>query len=86
MDNSANLVQHGLIRHPDGTLTTFDVPGAGTGSYQGTGCPSLATAQTGSHNYTLLLGSDFLCDPSDASSSGINQSQERICPQRESTL
>lgn len=39
MDNSANLVQHGLIRHPDGTLTTFDVPGAGAGSDQGTGCP-----------------------------------------------
>ena len=39
MDNSANLVQHGMIRHPDGTLTTFDAPGAGTGSMQGTGCP-----------------------------------------------
>jgi hypothetical protein len=38
-DNSGNFVDHGLIRHPDGTLTTFDVPGAGTGSYQGSGCP-----------------------------------------------
>lgn len=34
-----NFVGHGLIRHPDGALTTFDVPGAGTGTYQGTGCP-----------------------------------------------
>jgi len=39
MDNTANLVQHGLIRNPNGTLTTFEVPGAGTGMYQGTGCP-----------------------------------------------
>jgi len=28
---------------------------------------SLATAQTNSRNYTLLIGSGFLCDPSDAS-------------------
>ena len=34
-----NFVGHGLIRSPGGTLTTFDIPGAGTGSYQGTGCP-----------------------------------------------
>jgi hypothetical protein len=34
-----NLSGHGLIRSPGGTLTTYDVPGAGTGTYQGTGCP-----------------------------------------------
>jgi hypothetical protein len=39
MDNSANLVQHGLLRHADGSFTSFDVPGAGTGPGQGTGCP-----------------------------------------------
>lgn len=39
MDNSGNLVGHGLIRHPDGTLTTFDAPGAGSGPNQGTSCP-----------------------------------------------
>jgi hypothetical protein len=39
MDNTANLVEHGLIRHADGRFTTFDAPGAGTGPYQGTGCP-----------------------------------------------
>jgi hypothetical protein len=38
-DNTANLVQHGLIRHPDGSFTTFEAPGAGTGQNQGTGCP-----------------------------------------------
>ena len=41
-DNSGNFVDHGLIRRPDGTLTTFDVPGAGTGSNQGSGCPGCA--------------------------------------------
>jgi hypothetical protein len=38
-DNSGNFVNHGLIRTPNGKYTTYDVPGAGTGSYQGTGCP-----------------------------------------------
>jgi len=38
-DNSVNFVSHGLIRSPGGKLTTFDAPGAGTGSNQGTGCP-----------------------------------------------
>jgi hypothetical protein len=38
-DNSGNFVDHGLLRNADGRLTTFDVPGAGTGSYQGSGCP-----------------------------------------------
>jgi hypothetical protein len=38
-DNSSNFVEHGLIRYPDGTLTTFEAPGAGTGAGQGTGCP-----------------------------------------------
>jgi uncharacterized membrane protein len=39
MDSSANLVQHGLIRHLDGSFTKFDAPGAGIGPNQGTGCP-----------------------------------------------
>lgn len=43
MDNSGNFVSHGLIRHPDGTLVPFDVPGAGTGTDQGTGCPGCAS-------------------------------------------
>jgi hypothetical protein len=32
----ANNVYHGFLRAPDGVFTTFDVPGAGTGSGQGT--------------------------------------------------
>ncbi|MGO9266570.1 MAG: hypothetical protein ACLQBA_17105, partial [Candidatus Binataceae bacterium] len=38
-DNSGNFVQHGLVRSPDGKLSTFEAPGSGTGSYQGTGSP-----------------------------------------------
>ena len=33
-------MNHGFLRSPDGKFTTFDAPGAGTGSFQGTGCPS----------------------------------------------
>ena len=38
--SDVNSVNHGFLRSPDGKFTTFDAPGAGTGSYQGTGCPS----------------------------------------------
>ena len=34
----ANNVYHGYVRAPDGTITTFNAPGAGTGAYQGTLC------------------------------------------------
>ena len=44
MDNSGNLVRHGLIRYLDGTLKAFEAPGAGTGPDQGTGCPGCAGA------------------------------------------
>jgi len=32
----ANNVNHGFLRAPDGTIITFDVPGVGTGAFQGT--------------------------------------------------
>jgi hypothetical protein len=38
-DNSGNFVHHSFLRTHDGKLKTIDVPGAGSGSYQGTGCP-----------------------------------------------
>ena len=34
----ANYVFHGFLRSPRGRVITFDAPGAGTGSYQGTAC------------------------------------------------
>jgi uncharacterized membrane protein len=37
--NDLNFVHHGLIRSPGGKLAAFDVPGAGSDAYQGTGCP-----------------------------------------------
>jgi hypothetical protein len=43
-DNSSNFVNHGLIRSPGGKLTSFNAPGTGTGSYQGTGCPVCSVA------------------------------------------
>ena len=43
MDNSGYFVGHGLIRYPNGTLTTFEAPGAGTGTDQGTSCPGCAS-------------------------------------------
>ena len=33
----ANIVEHTYLRAPDGTFTTVDAPGAGTGPFQGTG-------------------------------------------------
>jgi hypothetical protein len=40
--NSVSFVEHGLIRSAQGQFTTYSAPGAGTGPYQGTGCPGCA--------------------------------------------
>ena len=34
--SDANFVIHGFVRAPDGSIMTFEAPGAGSGSYQGT--------------------------------------------------
>jgi hypothetical protein len=39
-DNNGNFVHHSYVRSRDGELNVFNVPGAGIGSYQGTGCGS----------------------------------------------
>ncbi|HJS98217.1 MAG TPA: hypothetical protein VJ756_03940 [Terriglobales bacterium] len=52
-DNSGNFVHHGLVRSPEGNLTTYDVPAAGTGSYQGTGCPG---CKTGLNQWATIAG------------------------------
>jgi len=39
-----SYAQHGFLRAPDGTLTTFDAPGASTAPYQGTGAVSINTS------------------------------------------
>ncbi len=42
----ANGAFHGYVRAPDGTIATFDAPGAGTGSGQGTFSAAINTAGT----------------------------------------
>ncbi|MGB7821562.1 MAG: hypothetical protein WBL22_05150, partial [Candidatus Sulfotelmatobacter sp.] len=37
----ANNVNHGFLRTPDGTFTTFDALDAGTGAFQGTTSSSI---------------------------------------------
>ena len=69
MDNSSNMVEHGMIRRPDGTLITFDVPGGGTNSGQGTGCPGCAAglnqwgAIAGIYNDSNSVSHGFLRSP-----------------------
>jgi hypothetical protein len=41
-DDSGNFVHHGFVRDVEGHLKTFDAPGAGAGTDQGTGCPGCA--------------------------------------------
>jgi hypothetical protein len=53
-DNSGNFVAHGMIRSPDGKFTIFDAPGAGTGPYQGTGCPG---CDMGVNYFGVITGS-----------------------------
>jgi hypothetical protein len=67
----ASSVQHSFLRSPDGTFTTFDAPGAGTSSYQGTGCPSGCPtslndfgAITGSYIDTNYVQHGYLRSPS----------------------
>ena len=42
----ASNVFHGFVRAPNGTITTFDAPGAGTGAFQGTGVNGINPAGT----------------------------------------
>jgi hypothetical protein len=50
-----NNVFHGFLRSLEGTFTTFDAPGAGTGSFQGTGCSS--DCPVGLNDWGLITGS-----------------------------
>src|SRR5438094_3856270 len=54
----ASDVYHGVLRAPDGTMTTFDAPGAGTGPFQGT--------LTFGINQAGTIEGDYI-DPSDVS-------------------
>src|SRR5438477_523354 len=52
----ASDVYHGILRAPDGTINTFDVPGAGTGPFQGT--LPLGINQTGTIEGDYIDSSD----------------------------
>jgi uncharacterized membrane protein len=92
MDNTANLVQHGLIRHADGTFTTFEAPGAGAGQGQGTGCPgcfaglnqfgAIAGIYTDSNNvyHGFLRTSDGNFKSLNAPGAGKGSGQGTGCP------
>src|SRR5205807_2581259 len=54
--SDASDVTHGFVRAADGTITTFDAPGAGTGSGQGTFPFSNNPAAGSSGNYTDASG------------------------------
>lgn len=47
----ANGVFHGFVRDPDGTIATFDAPGAGAGVGQGTECGGINSAGMSPGNY-----------------------------------
>ena len=91
-DNSGNFVNVGLIRRPDGKLTTYQAPGAGNGPYQGTGCPGCAVGLNASgevagiYTDTNNVFHGFVRSPEgefttfDAPNAGTASSQGTGCP------
>jgi hypothetical protein len=91
-DNSGNFVHHSFVRNAEGKLKSFDVPGAGTGSYQGTGCPgcNLGLNQMGaiagiysdanSVNHGFLRSRDGEFTTFDAPGAGTGSYQGTGCP------
>jgi hypothetical protein len=91
-DNSGNFVHHSFVRNVEGKLKTFDAPGAGTGSYQGTGCPgcSLGLNQLGAVagiysdanyvNHGFLRSFDGKFTKFDAPGAGTESFQGTGCP------
>jgi hypothetical protein len=91
-DNSGNFVHHSYVRNVEGKLKTFDAPGAGTGSYQGTGCPGCylglnqlgATAgiysDANSVNHGFLRSPDGKFTTFDAPGAGTDSGEGTGCP------
>ena len=91
-DNTSNSGQHSYVRSPDGKLKPFDVPGAGTGSSQGTGCPGCALglnqwgAIAGAYSDTNSVNHGFLRSPDgkfttfDAPGAGTDSYEGTGCP------
>jgi hypothetical protein len=47
----ASNVNHGFISSPGGSITSFDVPGAGTGAGQGSVATSISASNTVAGQY-----------------------------------
>ena len=62
----SDYVFHGFLRYPDGSFTTYDVPGAGTGAFQGTYgvCLNLVGETAGFYWDTNNVSHGFLRSPS----------------------
>jgi len=54
--NDGHNINHGFLRVSDGTVTTFDVPGAGTGPNQGTAALGITPAGEIMGNYVDATG------------------------------
>jgi uncharacterized membrane protein len=90
-DDSVNFVHHSFVRNAEGKLKTFDVPVAGTGLYQGTGCPGCALglnqfgAIAGIYSDANSLNHGFLRSPDgkfttfDAKGAGTGSGQGTGC-------
>jgi hypothetical protein len=91
-DDGGNFVHHSYVRHAEGKLKTFDVPGAGTGSYQGTGCPGCALglnqlgaiagiySDANSVNHGFLRSPDGKITTFDVPGAGTASGQGTGCP------
>ncbi len=90
-DNSGNFVHHSFVRNAEGKMKTFDVPGAGTGTYQGTGCPGCALglnqlgaiagiySDANSVNHGFLRSSDGKFTTFDAPGAGTDSDEGTGC-------
>lgn len=91
-DNSGNFVHHNYVRERDGTLNIFDVPGAGNGSYQGSGCPGCALGfnywgaiagtyiDSNSVQHSYVRSPDGKFTTFDAPGAGTDSNQGTGCP------
>ena len=51
-----NYVFHGFLRAPDGTITEYDAPGAGTGQFQGTNACWIIACYAGINKWGTITG------------------------------
>jgi hypothetical protein len=72
--SDSNSVNHGFLRSPEGKFTTFDAPGAGTDSYEGTGC--FSDCPVSLNNWGAITGSYI--DANDVQHGYVRSSEGKI--------